>query len=208
VVVPRDSQRTRQRILDAAYVLFRRKGYTRVSMDEIAASTTVTKRTLYYHFESKDQLLAAVLEAQHHLALAAFRTFGDNLSGSAEEIIDALFRDLAVWSDKPRWAGSGFTRLVVELADLPGHPARVIARRHKAMLEAHLAALFARAKIDSPRERAREVWLLSEGAISLILVHRDRRYAAAASEAAKKLIRYQPPRKGTLSPSRKVRSAN
>src|SRR6185295_10401388 len=121
----RNSQRTRQRILDAAYALFRRKGYTRVSMDEIAAATAVTKRTLYYNFESKDALLAAVLETQHHLALAAFRTFGDSLSGSPQDIIDTLFRDLAVWSDKPRWAGSGFTRLVIELADLPGHPARV-----------------------------------------------------------------------------------
>lgn len=189
--MPRDSQPTRQGVLDAAYVLFRRKGYTRVSMDEIAAASAVTKRTLYYHFESKDQLLAAVLEAQHHLALAAFRTFGDKLAGSVEDIIDTLFRDLAVWSDRPRWAGSGFTRLVIELADLPGHPARTIARRHKAMLEAHLAELLARANVDQPRESAREIWLLSEGAISLILVHRDRSYAAAAAEAAKKLIRYR-----------------
>jgi AcrR family transcriptional regulator len=189
--MPRDSQPTRQRILDAAYGLFRRKGYTRVSMDEIATASAVTKRTLYYHFESKDQLLAAVLEAQHHLALAAFRTFGDKLAGSVEDIIDTLFRDLAVWSDKPRWAGSGFTRLVIELADLPGHPARTIARRHKAMLEAHLAELLAGANVDQPRESAREIWLLSEGAISLILVHRDRSYAAAAAEAAKKLIRYR-----------------
>ena len=189
--MPRSSQPTQQRILDAAYLLFRRRGYTRVSMDEIAAAATVTKRTLYYHFTSKDSLLAAVLESQHRLALAAFRTFGDNLAGSPEAIIDTLFRDLAVWSDKPRWAGSGFTRLVVELADLPGHPARVIARRHKAMLEAHLAELFARAGINQPRERAREVWLLSEGAISLILIHRDRSYAATAAQAAKALIQYR-----------------
>jgi AcrR family transcriptional regulator len=187
--MPRSAERTRQRILDAAYVLFRRSGYTRVSMDQIAAATTVTKRTLYYHFTSKDALLAAVLEAQSRLALAAFRTFGDSLSGAPEDIIDSLFRDLAVWSDKPRWAGSGFTRLVIELADLPGHPARVIARRHKALLEAHLAELFAKAGVVSPRELAREVWLLSEGAISLILVHRDRSYAAAAARAARKLLR-------------------
>jgi len=138
---------------------------------------------------SKDELLAAVLETQHRLALAAFRTFGDSLGGSPETIVDTLFRDLAAWSDKPRWAGSGFTRLVVELADLPGHPARVIARRHKAMLEAHLAELLARANVRSPREIAREIWLLSEGAISLMLVHRDRSYAAAAALAAKKLLR-------------------
>lgn len=187
--MPRSGHRTKQRILDNAYALFRRRGFTRVSMDEIAAAAGVTKRTLYYHFDSKDTLLAAVLEAQHCLALAAFRTFGDRLSGSPEAIIDAFFKELAVWSDTPRWAGSGFTRLVIELADLRGHPARLIAHRHKAMLEGHLAELLASAKVDSPRERAREIWLLSEDAISLILVHGDRSYAATAAEAAKRLIR-------------------
>jgi AcrR family transcriptional regulator len=187
--MPRSSASTRQTILDAAYGLFRRKGFTRVSMDEIAARASVTKRTLYYHFASKDRLLAEVLEAQHALALAAFRTFGEGLTGSPEAIIDKLFKDLAVWSDSPRWAGSGFTRLVIELADLRGHPARLIARRHKAMLEGHLADLLASANVTSPRELAREIWLLSEGAISLILVHGDRGYAAAAARAAKKLIR-------------------
>lgn len=187
--MPRSSAPTRQIILDAAYGLFRRKGFTRVSMDEIAARASVTKRTLYYHFASKDRLLAEVLEAQHALALAAFRTFGEGLAGTPEAIIDKLFNDLAVWSDSPRWAGSGFTRLVIELADLRGHPARLIARRHKAMLEGHLADLLASADVTAPRELAREIWLLSEGAICLILVHGDRSYAAAAAEAAKKLVR-------------------
>ena len=200
--MPRSSEATRTRILDAAYALFRRRGYTRVSMDEIAAATAVTKRTLYYHFRSKDELLAAVLETQHRLALAAFRTFGDSLGGSPEAIVDTLFRDLAAWADKPRWAGSGFTRLVVELADLPGHPARVIARRHKAMLEAHLAELLARANVTSPRETAREIWLLSEGAISLMLVHRERSYAAAAGLAARKLLRLNSAKRKSREPAR------
>jgi len=186
--MPRSPAPTRQTILDAAYRLFRRKGFVRASMDEIAASADVTKRTLYYHFTSKDELLAEVLEAQHALALAAFRTFGEGLGGSPEAIVDQLFKDLAVWSDQPRWAGSGFTRLVIELADLRGHPARLIARRHKAMLESHLADLLAQAHVSSPRELAREIWLLSEGAISLILIHGDRSYASAAAEAARKLI--------------------
>src|SRR5262245_16145287 len=119
--MPRDAAKTRKRILDAAYAEFRRRGYSRVSMDEIASAARVTKRTLYYHFASKDALLTVVLEAQHRLALDAFRTFGDRLSGSAKAMIDGLFSELAVWADKPRWAGSGFTRLVIELADLPGH---------------------------------------------------------------------------------------
>ena len=188
--MPRSAEPTRNRILEAAYKLFRRQGYSRVTMDDIAAEAKLTKRTLYHHFKSKDQLLADVLQAQHHLALLAFRTFGERLSGSAEAIVEALFRDLAVWADTPRWAGSGFTRLVIELADLPGHPARLIARRHKAQLERSFAELLARSGVERPTVLARAIWLLSEGAISLILVHGDRGYSAAASEAAITLVRH------------------
>jgi AcrR family transcriptional regulator len=188
--MPRSGERTRKRIIDAAYRLFRRKGFTRVSMDDIAAAADVTKRTVYQHFESKDALVGDVLAAQHELALAAFRTFGDSMAGSPEEMVTAMFDQLAVWSDTPRWAGSGFTRLVVELADLPGHPARRAARRHKAMLEQQLAALLARAGVVAAERTAREIWLLSEGAISTILVHGDRRYADAAGQAALTLLRH------------------
>jgi AcrR family transcriptional regulator len=159
-------------------------------MDEIAAAARLTKRTLYCHFESKDQLLAHVLEAQHDLALQAFRTFGDRLSGSPQAIVEGMFHELAVWADRPRWAGSGFTRLVIELADLPGHPARLIARRHKARLESCLAELLAKAGVEGSNELARAIWLLSEGAISLILVHGDRGYSGAASDAAKILLHH------------------
>jgi AcrR family transcriptional regulator len=181
---------TRKAILDAASGLFRRRGYTRAGMDEIAAAAKVTKKTLYYHFESKDALLAAVLETQSELILASFRTFGGRPGESPAMIVDALFRDLSVWSDTPRWAGSGFTRLVIELADLPGHPARRIARRHKAMLENYFAGLLQKSGVAAPRETAREIWLLSEGAISMILVHGDQAYAAAAGKAAKKLLQF------------------
>ena len=187
--MPRSANLTRKRILEGAYKLFRRQGYGRVTMDDIAAEARLTKRTLYHHFNSKDQLLANVLNAQHHLALQAFRTFGDRLSGSAEAIVEGMFRELAVWADRPRWAGSGFTRLVIELADLPGHPARLIARRHKAQLERCLTELLERSGVRQAGELARAIWLLSEGAISLILVHGDRGYSVAASAAANTLVR-------------------
>jgi AcrR family transcriptional regulator len=187
--MPRSARKTRQTILDAAYLQFRRRGFTRVSLDEMAAAARVTKRTLYYHFRSKDDLLEAVLEAQHELALAAFKTFGDRLSGTAEKIVQAMFDDIAVWSTRPDFAGTGFTRFVIELADLPGHPARVIARRHKTLIETQIAQALKRAQISLPEKRARQLLTLSEGAIVLMLVHRDRSYIAAAAEAAKQLFR-------------------
>src|SRR6266536_5784865 len=173
--MPRNAEPTRRRILDAAYELFYRKGFGRVGVDEVAAFAGVTKRTLYYHFKSKDELLAAVLELHHELALARVRKYADRYSGSADEMLTVLFAELARWSAKPGWTGAGFTRLAMELADLPGHPARAVAKRHKAALEAWWTNLLAEAGVASPGERAREVALLIEGATALILIHGDRR---------------------------------
>ena len=186
--MPRPQNQTRRRIIDAAYGLFYRSGFGRVSVDDIAAAAHITKRTLYYHFESKDQLLESVLEQQSELALARIAKRESRYSGKAEEMISILFSDLAEWSRTPGWTGAGFTRLVMELADLPGHPARAVARRHKAALEAWWTGLLARAEAPSPSERAREVMLLMEGAVAMILIHGDRDYATAAARAAKRLI--------------------
>lgn len=187
--MPRSSEPTRAKIVDSAYRLFRQKGYARVSVDEIAAAARITKRSLYYHFKSKDELLASVLQTQAELALAAFKTFGDRLSGRPEAIVDTFFKDLETWSTQPRWSGSGFTRLVVELADLPGHPARSIARRHKALLENHLAAVLRRANVRRAEQRAREIWILCEGAMVMMLIHGRGQYASIAAEAAKRLLK-------------------
>ncbi|MGO4639932.1 TetR/AcrR family transcriptional regulator [Mesorhizobium sp. 2RAF45] len=186
--VPRSSDQTRPDILQAAYKLFRRRGFFRVGMDEIARTAGVTKRTLYYHFDSKDALLTAVLASQHERAFGAFQTYGIDLSGGPEQLIDKLFGGLARWSAKPRWAGSGFTRLAIELADLSGHPARSMAHQHKALMEQQLATLLAKANVAASRERARELVLLVEGAMVMLLIHGDRDYCTAAVEAAKRLV--------------------
>ena len=85
--MPRSRDKTRVRILQASYRLFRQKGFTRVNVDEIAAAADVTKRTLYSHFESKDALLAEVLRAQHEQSFSAFQTIGKELSGTPASII-------------------------------------------------------------------------------------------------------------------------
>jgi AcrR family transcriptional regulator len=186
--MPRNLEPTRHRILDAAYELFYRMGFGRVGVDEVAALARVTKRTLYYHFRSKDELLAAVLERHHELAVARVRKHADRYRGGADEMLTVLFAELARWSAKPGWTGAGFTRLAMELADLPGHPARAIAKRHKAALEGWWTDLLDKAGVPTPGERAREVALLIEGATALVLIHGDRGYADAAARAAKRLI--------------------
>jgi|SRR5579863_1632731 len=180
---------TRQSIIDAAYELFYRKGYGRVSVDAIADLAKVTKRTLYYHFRSKDELLAAMLESQHELARARIRKYERRYSGRPDDIVALFFSELAKWSKRPGWTGVGFTRLAMELADLPGHPARSAARRHKVEAEHWYAELFAKARVPMAPERAREMALLLEGAAALILIHGDRSYAETAARAAMRLLR-------------------
>ena len=182
----RSRTQTRQCILDAAYGLFWRQGFLRVSMDDIAARAEITKRALYQHFRSKDDLIAAALAHSSELALERLRRF--RRPTKCDELIDSFFTELADWAAKPKWSGGGFTRVVVELADLRGHPARAIARQHKTAVEKWLADALAAAGISSPRDRAREIMLLMEGAMVLMLIHGDRGYAKAAAGAAKSLV--------------------
>jgi AcrR family transcriptional regulator len=180
---------TRQRILDAAYKLFYRRGYGRVGVDDIAKQAGVTKRTLYYHFESKDQLLGSVLEHQHELAMARVRSDGRNLAGSPSDILSARFDDLSKWAATHGWTGSGFTRLAMELAELPGHPARRAARRHKLEVEDWLKALLAKAGSATPQERARENSILIEGTMVMILITGDKGYANVACRMALAMVK-------------------
>jgi AcrR family transcriptional regulator len=53
---------TKISIQQAALELFSKRGYTNVSMDEIAANSNLTKRTIYKHFPSKLALFASLFE--------------------------------------------------------------------------------------------------------------------------------------------------
>ena len=59
---------TRERILDIALDLFVRKGYVETSLREIAAELGFSKAALYYHFESKQDILLALHMRLHRLA--------------------------------------------------------------------------------------------------------------------------------------------
>lgn len=177
---------TRRRILDAAYGLFWRQGFVRVAMDDIAIRANVTKRTLYHHFSSKDDLIKSALAHSSEFALSRLRQF--QRSSGIEDFIDSYFGELSDWAAKPKWSGGGFTRVVVELADLRGHPARAVARQHKVEVERWLTDTIAAAGVPSAARHARQIMLLTEGAMIMMLIHGDRSYAQAAAAAAKALV--------------------
>ncbi|MGZ9932342.1 ScbR family autoregulator-binding transcription factor [Streptomyces sp. NC-S4] len=56
--------RTRRAILEAAAVVFEDRGYGAAKLTDIVRLANVTKGALYFHFESKEDLAQAVIEAQ------------------------------------------------------------------------------------------------------------------------------------------------
>ena len=55
--------RTRAAIVAAARQAFLENGYAEASMDRIAESAAVSVKTIYRHFENKDELFSAVMQA-------------------------------------------------------------------------------------------------------------------------------------------------
>src|SRR6476646_2685234 len=140
--MPRDSSLTRTHIIQAADDLFYGEGIRSASVDAIAERAGVTKRTLYYHFRSKDDLVAAYLAARDQPNLALFRKWFSEAAGGLPAKVEAIFRKLARAARHPKWKGCGFLRTSAELANMPGHPAIRIGAAHKKKFEDWLRATF------------------------------------------------------------------
>lgn len=183
---------TKSKILRSACSLFFRQGFARVSVDEIADLAGVTKRTIYYHFQSKDDIASVVLEVQHRHVMAEFEKWMEPSPDTAADVVANLFSKLKVWADGPDWVGSGYSRISAELADLRGHPAKRAASRHKETVELLLARNLSKAGAPNASELARQIMVLIEGGMSLALIHGDTGYISAASSAAERLVMTPP----------------
>jgi AcrR family transcriptional regulator len=186
--MPRNGEPTRDRILKAANHLFYRAGIRPVSVDAVAEKAGVTKKTLYYHFRSKDDLVEAYLGSRDQPNLDLFARWFDETEGSLDEKVRAIFNNLAAAAKNRRWKGCGFLRTAAELVDTPGHPAVKIAGLHKKKLEAWLAEVIAADGRPDADLLARQVVLLLDGAFSTMLVHHDIAYIECGGDAAAVLL--------------------
>jgi len=183
-----ENQPAKERILDAANRLFYAEGIRAVSVDAISTKAGLTKKTLYYHFKSKDDLIEAYLASRDQPNLDLYRKWFDEADGELPDKIEAIFVNLTNSARHPKWKGCGFLRTAAELANMPGHPAMVVGAAHKRKFEAWLAEVFAHHRTYTPLELARHVVLLMDGAFSAILVHRDPTYIESAGSAAKEMV--------------------
>jgi AcrR family transcriptional regulator len=81
---------SRERILDAAMETFARYGYRRASMDQVAEAAGLTRQAVYHHYENKQALFRAVVEALHGGALAAAAAAGASAEKTGRSLADVL----------------------------------------------------------------------------------------------------------------------
>lgn len=92
---PDVSVERRAQIMEAAMACFSRKGYTNTTMDDIVAESGLSKGTLYWYFDSKDDLFSSAAAAffedfsQETLAeLEQFATATEKLRVGARSLVD------------------------------------------------------------------------------------------------------------------------
>lgn len=120
----------RERILRTAHDLFYREGIRATGVDRIIREAGVTKVTLYRHFPSKNDLIAAYLEDRHARWMAWFTDALARQPGEPNFPLAPLSGALRAWLASEGYRGCAFINGVVEFdGEMPA--VADISRRHK-----------------------------------------------------------------------------
>jgi AcrR family transcriptional regulator len=164
--------RPRDRIIDAAMLVFRRHGFRRSSIEQTAEAAGLTRQALYHHFESKEVLFRAVIEHVHESALAAElaavnaaeqqgRALADILIGG----IAARLRQIIASFDGSPHVEELFSEHLLQARDLYQKYAALYAAQSAATIERVCRRQkFALVRGMSPQELARCVEMAMNGA--------------------------------------------
>lgn len=155
---------TRDRLVQAAHDLFYRSGFHAVGLDRILDEVGISKTAFYKHFESKDDLISAVLQWHDRWWKDTFREMlrkhgGDSARGQLMAVFDAL-RDLFAMD---AYNGCFFVNVAIQFP-LPHDPAHEAAVAHKQSMEGIIRELAGYANADDPDALAQELSLVMEGA--------------------------------------------
>jgi AcrR family transcriptional regulator len=127
-------QERRQQILQAALTVFSSKGFHAANVSDVAAEAGVSQGTIYWYFESKDELFQAALLsafgsfgeesvahlADHPTATGKLQALAESMEGIAE-IAEGLFTlFLGYWSSSERKTENAqiWTDLLAQYKDL------------------------------------------------------------------------------------------
>lgn len=157
---------TRQRLLEAAEVLFYEEGFHAVGLDRLLAVVEISKQGFYRHFASKEDMVVEVIRwhdrwwREHCRRLIAQRADGQprrQLETLAEVFIEVL--------SGQAFRGCFFINAIAEFPN-PHHPVHRAAVEAKDNMEALVRDLALCAGAHDPVAFAREFAILFEGALA------------------------------------------
>ena len=156
---PSRSEAAREQALETASRLFYRQGVHAVGMEEIVAASGIAKTTIYRHFPTKDLLIEAFLLREDEEFWRQWEAVAG--SGDGRASLMALCDWIGEKLSRKGYRGCPQINVAAEFAD-PAHPARVVARRHKAEMHRRLTELCRGTR--EPARTAMQIALLFDGA--------------------------------------------
>ena len=187
----------RERILVAAADLFYRYGIKAVGIDVIVELAGIAKTSLYRHFPSKDDLIAAYLRRQDEIFWQSWGELAQaNIGLSARDRLLCALSALAQTMDDQAYRGCSFLNAAAELPD-PGHQGMDVVRMHKRKLRDRLRMIAATGDFEDPDALADAMALLIDGAIGNRLVHGNDGPSRALLVTGKMLVDASPTRSKT-----------
>ncbi len=177
----------RDALLDTAEALFARQGYRAVGIDTVLAQAGVAKMTLYKHFRSKEELIAAVLERRGDSIAAALAERIAAAPAEPRERLLAVFDWLAEAVRSPQFHGCLFIKAASEYPAAEDRP-RQAALAFKEGCRRLLEGLCRDVSSDDPEGLARQLQLLLEGTLVMAFLQRNPQAAGDARQAAEALL--------------------
>lgn len=153
----------RERILASATRLFDTNSIRSVSADKVIADAATTKVTFYRHFQSKDQLVVAYLEAQLgqlQAAVEAERAVG----GNSCSLLLRLAAANGTAACRPGFRGCTFINAAAEYP-AEGGIVREAVGRYRTWLHGVVSGLLSDLGVDGPETVADQLIMLRDGAM-------------------------------------------
>ena len=183
--MPRPSRR--DHIINVAIALFCEHGFHATGVDTIMRTAKVSKKTLYNHFRSKDELILAALQLHDGEFRNNFMKDVEALADTPRARLLAIFDAAEKWFNGQNFFGCMFVNVVGEYSD-PASPMRAVSRNFKQMIRRYIYELSVKAGAPEPDALADEIALLFEGAIVTAQISGDPTGAKTAKNVAELLL--------------------
>lgn len=179
---------TREKLIQAGHEIFYREGFLEAGLDRVLNEVGCSKQTFYNHFESKDDLIVAVIEEHHQWWSNELRNRIERAAGpDPRGQILAMFDVMEAIMEEPDYHGCIHLNAAVEFPQ-PHHPAHQSARKAKADGVAFLTQLAERAGAANPSAVAQEIDMIIEGALITRQVAPDCNVCTVAKRVAETLL--------------------